>query len=131
MRRYTLTQLHHFIDLEAHVTNPDKLTLIVPYLEGAAVEGEPTDEDAEKQALPDFVTRFGHRAKEVDLHRLEQNLAKVQGEIAELLRSIDVNAAGYRLKTIEVSLAISAEGGIGVVTAGMEASLSLSFEPTG
>lgn len=105
------------------------LTLIVPGEVALTGEPESKPEDFEEQALPQFLTRFVHRPKEVDLDKLQDGLQRVQGQIDELLKSVKTSAvAGYRLSSIEVSLGISAEGSIGVATAGVQASMSLSFE---
>ena len=113
------------------MSTPRKLTLIV------ADDGpSPADEyqapleDFEEQAIPAPIRRlFSHKPKDVDLGPLKTGLEQAQGQIDALLQDMtDSTVAGFRLGSVEVSLAISAGGSIGVVTAGVEASMSLTFE---
>jgi hypothetical protein len=104
------------------------LTLIV------AGEGAPppdaTEDDVGEQPIPAPAARLlWHRPKDVPLDTLKKSLERTQAEIDELLAGVrQSTVAGYRLSSIEVSLAISAEGSIGVATAGVEASIALSFD---
>lgn len=70
--------------------------------------------------------------KEVPLERVQSELARVQAEVDGLLAMIDTSEThkGFRLAEVTVSLAISGEGSIGVVTAGVEAGISLTFART-
>jgi hypothetical protein len=112
------------------MTAPDKLTLIVPDESAAAGEPSQRPEDFEEQALPAWVPRVRlHRPKDVDLNKLQEGLDQMQGQIDALLQGVKTSTvAGFRLNSIEISLAISAGGSIGVATAGVEASMSLSFQ---
>jgi hypothetical protein len=68
------------------------------------------------------------RKKEVDLAAVAADLERTQKEIDALLGKIKVHGSGgFRLMEVEVSLAISAEGSIGVATAGVEAGIALTF----
>ena len=104
------------------------LTLIVA--DEGAPPSDTTEDDFGEQAFPAGAARlFWHRPKEVPLDTLKKSLESTQAEIDELLAGVrQSTVAGYRLNSIEVSLAISAEGSIGVATAGVEASIALSFE---
>jgi hypothetical protein len=114
------------------MTDPQTLTLIVPNAEVMTGEPESKPEDFEEQAFPKFLARLVHRPKEVDLNTLQDGLQTVQGQIDALLKVVkDSTVDDYRLNSVEVSLGISAEGSIGVATAGVEASISLSFERVG
>jgi len=110
------------------MTDSRTLTLIVPAGAEAAGEAAAKAEDFEEQAIKDWLP-FLREQKDVDLTKLENGLERVQGQVDDLLGKVkDTNPQGFRLKSVEVSLAISAEGSIGVATAGVEASLALSFE---
>ncbi|HEV3376450.1 MAG TPA: hypothetical protein VG126_04155 [Thermoleophilaceae bacterium] len=105
-----------------------KLTLIVADEVLAADHPESKPEDFEEQGLPGFVKRV-RAPKDVDLAPFQERLRSVQGQIDELLAAVTPSAvAGFRLNAVQIGLAISAEGSIGVATAGVEASMSLSFE---
>jgi hypothetical protein len=117
------------------MSDQTKLTLIVPESTSeVSVAGTvpAAQEDFEEQALPvpEFVQRiFSHKAKEVDLAPVKSGLMKIQTEVADLLSEINTSTvAGFRLSSVEVSPGISGGGTIGVVTAGVEASMSLTFE---
>ncbi len=70
---------------------------------------------------------FGHR-KEVPLEKIQVELARVQGELDGILEKLgDESHHGFALSEVEISLGISAGGSIGVVTAGLTASLTLHF----
>jgi len=104
----------------------DLTTLTLLVSEASQDAADAKAEDFEEQALPHL--HWG-RPKDVDLDKLKDNLARVQGQVDGLLASVAASkASGFRLTSVEVGLAISAEGSIGVATAGLEASLSLSFE---
>ena len=116
------------------MSDPDKLTLIVA---GDAVAPQPPTadkpEDFEEQALPAWVPRIHERRpKDVDLSKLKEGLQRVQKQIDGLLAQVNQpSAAGFKLQSVEVALAITAEGSIGVATAGVEASVALTFERKG
>jgi hypothetical protein len=113
------------------VNNPNKLTIIVADEEPVPTGAPPSEpEDFEEQALPGFVRKiFSHKSENVDLAPLKTGLRQVQGEVGAMLEDLDrSNVAGFRLGSVEVSLGISAGGSIGVVTAGVTASMTLMFE---
>jgi hypothetical protein len=97
--------------------------------------------DDEQQTAPDglqehllaptWVRRIVPTRKAVGLDQLRDELDKVQSQIDTILqtvRSPQVSAGKVRLTGVQVSLGITASGSIGVVTAGMEASLTLVYE---
>jgi hypothetical protein len=106
------------------------LTLIVADQAATPAPSDAKEEDFEEEAIPAAVARLlGHRPKDVPLDKLTKSLDRAQAQIDELLEGVKQSTvAGFRLNSIEVSLAISAEGSIGVATAGVEASMALSFE---
>jgi hypothetical protein len=105
----------------------EKITLIV----ASEPETSGESDEAVAQGVREQLARLRifHRPKEVELDKLQDGLRRVQGQLDQLLTGVNRSTvAGFRLTTVEVSLAISAEGSIGVATAGVEASMSLSFE---
>jgi hypothetical protein len=107
-----------------------KLTLIVVEDQVVIADSESKEEDFKEQAKTGILERLHlRRTKEVDLNRLREGLERVQAQVDQLLGGVNKSSvAGFRLSSVEVSLAISAEGSIGVATAGVEASMSLSFD---
>jgi hypothetical protein len=73
------------------------------------------------------------RKKEVDARRLREGLEKIQGELGEIFASLRKQPAdtGFSLSEVSVALSISGEGSIGVATAGVEASITLTFSRGG
>jgi hypothetical protein len=66
--------------------------------------------------------------KEIALNKIHSELDRVQAELDDVLASIDTQPKhGFRLTEVEVSLGISGEGSIGVVSAGVEAGITLTF----
>lgn len=103
-------------------TPPTSLSLIV--LEGDSDAQAEIREAGIKEALKGlFVGK-----KDVPLEKVEAELERVQTELDELLSKINKDERhGFRLSEVEFSLSISAEGSIGVVTAGAEVGISLTF----
>ena len=61
---------------------------------------------------------------------LRQNLDAAIQQLQGVLRDAAKRAIeGWRLESITVSFAVSAEGSIGVATAGMEAGIEVTFSP--
>jgi hypothetical protein len=66
--------------------------------------------------------------KDVSLHKVESELVRVQGEIDDLLAKVETAPRhGFKLSEVEISLGLSAGGSIGIVTAGVEAGVTLHF----
>jgi hypothetical protein len=109
------------------MTEPTTLSIIVESDQEVGDQPPPTAEDFEPQALPLPWKR--KQAKDIDLKGLKESADRVQREVAELLSGMEARTIrGWHLSTVEVGVAITAEGSIGVVTAGVEASLTLAFE---
>jgi hypothetical protein len=110
------------------------VTLIVPsdtFVTPSLSRAEDFQEEAAFARGP-IARLFGHAAQEVPMATLKVNLERAYGEVAELLEVTKTSAlAGYRLASVDISLAVSAEGSIGVATAGVQASMTFSFEPDG
>ncbi len=66
--------------------------------------------------------------KDVPLEKINNELDRVQGEIDNVLMKVQRESRqGFSLSEVEISLGISAEGSIGVVTAGIDAGITLHF----
>lgn len=120
------------------MTTPKKVTLIVADDSppaGPAPSGtdwQPPREEFQEQAIPvPAVVKniFVRKPKKVDLDELQKALEKAQDEVAALLGALKhPSVGGFHLSSVDVELSVSAEGSIGIVTAGAEASITLSFE---
>ncbi len=69
------------------------------------------------------------RIAEIDADTLKQSLGKLTGQLDSLFRDIEA-VGGFKLNQVEVSLEISAEGGvalIGTAKAGARGAISLTF----
>jgi predicted Zn-dependent protease len=111
------------------VSDSQTITLIVVEAESPA-EGDDTGlpkESFEQHGIKDL---FRGRPKKVELSKLTDRMADVQDEVDKLLSNLKRPKAGYRLSEVQVSLAISGNGSIGVATVGAEASIALTFTPS-
>ena len=55
-------------------------------------------------------------------------LEKVMGQVQAAARSLRAEVEGYEADEISIGLAVSGEGDIGVATAGVEASIEVTFK---
>jgi hypothetical protein len=81
--------------------------------------------------VPQFVRKIVTRRKSVDLSKLHGELGEVQNQVDKILQQLtspQTQPGKMRLNSLQVSVGISAGGSIGVVTAGMQASLTLVYE---
>jgi hypothetical protein len=71
--------------------------------------------------------------KKVDFSRLEKELNEAQGQIGGLVDSLEQKSPSgkFSLSEISLSLAVSAEGSIGIATVGAEASITLTYSKPG
>ena len=66
--------------------------------------------------------------KEVPLDKINSELDRVQAELDDVLSKIDTQPKhGFQLSEVAIALGISAEGTIGVVSAGAQAGITLTF----
>ena len=71
---------------------------------------------------------FGGNTARVALDRLERSLTERLAQVADTLSAAaNVGFAPWTLAEIKLGLAITAEGDIGIVAAGAEASIELTF----
>lgn len=104
---------------------PKTLSLITVSTDGT---GGWTDPELREAGPIDAVRRMLAGRKEVSLDKIQRELERVQDELDGILAKISSGQHhGFHLSEVEISLAISGEGSIGVVTAGVEAGITLHF----
>lgn len=115
--------------MTAPTPEPDSFSLLVPERPVVLAITPPEQEDQVQEeglSLKPLVRRAAPQS--VNLAKLRGDLERIQGEVDALLKNqIGSSVGGMRLNEIQVSLGISAEGSIGVVTAGVTASITLVY----
>jgi hypothetical protein len=82
------------------------------------------------QTDPDVTAKFLGLSKTIDIDTLKKNLDDTLSGVSQLFSDLQQKAvAGWELEVVTVSLSISAEGSIGIATAGVEAGIEVSFRP--
>ena len=107
---------------------PNGLTLVVPRIEvGDAEAGADAAAPEDARALG---SRLFHRTETIpDLAGVRAGLERVEGELDELFRGVSERpAGGMHLRQIEVGLAVTTEGSIGIASAGAQVSLTLVYQ---
>jgi hypothetical protein len=94
----------------------------------AAPHPQFAEEGAERQAVVSWVRRRDLMDKQLDLQAVQIELDRVQAEVDGLIARLDSKAKhGFHLSEVQVSIGISPQGSIAVVTAGVQASLTLVY----
>lgn len=102
------------------------ISLIVP-VGTQEKKGRKADKGGEPQSMFSAVASIC-RSEPKPAKDMAAELNKITGQIEKLIAVVKTSPVGdMRLDGIEVGLAISAEGSIGIATAGVEASITLSF----
>lgn len=113
---------------------PTKLTLIIPTYDddGQVDDALPAhDEFEEHVRIGGLGRRVLGRADKIDLGKVRGELEDVQGQVDQLLAGIyDRTVGSMHLAQVQVSLTVTAEGSIGIATAGVQASIALVYERT-
>lgn len=111
----------------ADATNePASLSIIAISEEGANIEDEIEIRGAGHrwQAAGNLLVG----PQEVSLEKIHSELDRVQSELDDVLSKIDSQPKhGFQLSEVTISLGISAGGSIGVVSAGVQAGITLTF----
>jgi hypothetical protein len=69
------------------------------------------------------------RKSERTLEDMKNDIAKLSDQVSAIAAALQEKQGGkFSVASIEIGLAISAEGSIGIATAGVEASISLTLE---
>lgn len=113
------------------MTEKKTLTLIVLDTEaGPDDDADLPPDSVELQGVADKVRGLWAKPKPVPMAALKERMEEVQAEVGELLAGLKKPVGNYRLAEVQVSLAISGSGSIGVATVGAEASIALTFAPS-
>ena len=108
--------------------NTQKIKLIV----SGEVEREVQSKDragGETHGLTDWVQRKASEI-EIDTEKLKKNIQQTLGSIDHVLREVAHDFSdNWKLDSISVGLSVSAEGSVGIATAGVETSIEVSFSP--
>jgi len=103
----------------------DTIMLIV----AGSPAAEYTDREGGSQHTSLIGKLFSHE-KPVDFSKVKQNLDSCIAQVSNVLSDLKKKAIdGWELESVSISLAVSAEGSIGVATAGVEAGIEVSFKP--
>jgi hypothetical protein len=134
---------------ESNATQPTTLRLIVPDDETLGADSffsEPATRFGKEGAIdtapdtklaPDqsHYERFGSflgrgilKHQDIPIDKIKTELARVDDEVDSVIEAVRTKAAaGFQLKEVQVGVVISAQGSIGVATAGIQASLTLVY----
>jgi hypothetical protein len=107
---------------------PRGLTLVVPRTE--LEDAEAGADSVASEGAPVLGSRLFHRTETIpDLTGVRAGLERVEGELDELFRGVwDRPAGGMHLRQIEVGLALTTGGSIGIASAGAQVSLTLVYQ---
>jgi hypothetical protein len=102
------------------------------------IEEEIAEPAPQKELAPGDVVEHGWirkkvlRRKPLDLGEAQAQLDRVQGEVDDLIGQLATQTKhGFGLSEVQVAVGVSAQGSIGVVTAGVQASLTLVYSRPG
>ena len=105
-----------------------EITLIVDYSQGLPT-GVADRGGGEPHAMKGVAQKlFG--AKPINPETIKANLSKALGQIEGIIAHVkNVPIANWEADSISVGLSVSAEGSIGIATAGVETTIEVSFRP--
>jgi hypothetical protein len=99
----------------------------------APVVAESEDEDrggGETHSLKTFFGAKLTKVTEIDTETLRADISKCLGQMKQVFADLQRPAMqGWKVEHINVGLTITAEGSVGVATAGVEASIEIGFTP--
>ena len=100
-------------------------------VEGAESTASDTDsalEQSHNVPFGSFLERKILKHQDISIEKVKTELARVEAEVDTVLEAVKTKAAlGFQLKEVQVGVVISAQGSIGVATAGIQASLTLVY----
>ena len=109
-------------------TKQQEINLVVPESKGA-YGFLPSSDEANITFQPAMFRWPGHDTKTIKAGALQKGLDDIQAQIDGVLGKVaQPKVPSFQLKTVDISLAITAEGSVGIATAGVQASLTLSFD---
>lgn len=109
-----------------------KITILIP-VEGTsgATESFPDRMGGQRQSAVTAIKRFFVGETDLDVETLTKGLDDCLTKMGAVFANLKEKAVdGWEVDTVAVSLGISAEGSIGVVTAGVEGSIQVTFKRT-
>lgn len=118
-------------------TTPTTLRLLVPDDEAVApsTPNAPADSSApgpgeyQEQGVLGWVRKKILRTEDIPIAEAQAQLARIDSEVNTLLTSTIASTVGaFYLKEVQVGVIISAQGSIGIATAGIQASLTLVYD---
>jgi hypothetical protein len=110
-----------------NASNKIKLIVAAP----VAAISESTDRGGgETHSLPSILKGAVSRVVEINPEDLRNNIDKCLQQMKHVFANLKGPAIdGWSVDSISVGLTISAEGSVGVATAGVEASIEIGFKP--
>lgn len=107
------------------VNEPTSLSILVVSEDVSGIDDETEIQEA---GIIGGIKRIFVGRKDVPIQTIHSELDRVRPELDDILSKVDFSSKhGFRLNEVAISLGISAGGSIGVVTAGVEASITLTF----
>lgn len=117
---------------------PTTLRLLVPDEEEAAppttrtapgAAPSPVPGEFREEGLFGWVRKKVLKAEDISITAAEAELARIDAEVNTLLTSMSAaSIGGFQLKEVQVGIIISGQGNFGIVTAGLQASLTLVYD---
>jgi hypothetical protein len=110
------------------ISTPPTLTVLVEAETGESAPDAQGAAAVETERVGSWVRRRELKDKQLDLAAVQVKLDRVQAEVDGLIARLDSNQRhGFHLSEVQVAVGITAEGSIAVVTAGVQASLTLVY----
>lgn len=107
----------------------DKIKLIVAEVP-VITEDEDDRGGGETHSLKSFFGGKLTKVTEIDPEKLRADISKCLAQMKQIFADLQRPAIqGWKVEHINVGLTISAEGSVGVATAGVEASIEIEFAP--
>lgn len=104
----------------------NKINLIVP---NEVQQTQHVDREG-GETNANFIRKFFKNEEPVDIDKIKYNLDQCLDGIRDIMTDLKQRVLdGWQLDGVSISLAVSAEGSIGIATAGVEASIEVSFKP--
>lgn len=86
-------------------------------------------EGGETHGMKEFFQRKASEIK-IDADELKRNIEETINKITDTLKDVGQTVSdNWKLDSISIGLSISAEGSVGIATAGVETSIEVSFSP--
>lgn len=107
--------------------DPNQITLIIPASSGQTSESEDRA-GGQLHGMQEWIPRLTSAA--IKSEELGKNLKSTLSQVDKILASVEKTLRSeWKVESIAVGLSITAEGSIGIATAGVETSIEISFSP--